>query len=121
MARARVDLRYIEQDFQSVIDSHRVLDEALRGQRTGPAAIPYPAEQLLERVNEHASDGLHQVGTTRMGSRPRRERGRRESEGAWSRESLRRFVERFSDDGRQTHALAVAFRSAAGGAISIRA
>jgi choline dehydrogenase-like flavoprotein len=70
MARARVDLRYTEQDFQSVIDSHRVLDEALRANGLGRLQYRYPDEQLLERVNEHASDGLHQVGTTRMGVDP---------------------------------------------------
>ncbi len=70
LARARIDLRYTEQDFQSVIDSHRVLDEALRANKMGRLQYRYPAGELLERVNEHASDGLHQVGTTRMGTDP---------------------------------------------------
>jgi choline dehydrogenase-like flavoprotein len=70
MARARIDLRYTEQDFQSVIDSHRVLDEALRANGMGRLQYRYPADELLARVNEHASDGLHQVGTTRMGADP---------------------------------------------------
>lgn len=70
LPRAYIDLRYTDQDFQSVIDSHRVLDQALRANRIGRLQYRYPPEQLLQRVNEQAADGLHQIGTTRMGNNP---------------------------------------------------
>jgi len=70
MPRAAIDLRYTEQDVQSVIDSHRVLDEALRANKVGRLEYWYPADQLAERVYAQASDGFHQAGTTRMGVDP---------------------------------------------------
>ena len=68
--RAIIDLRFTEQDVQSVIDSHAVLDEALRANGIGRLEYWYPAEQLRERVYAQATDGFHQVGTTRMGNDP---------------------------------------------------
>lgn len=68
LPRAHIDLRYTDQDYQSVIDSHRVLDQALRANGIGRLQYRYPPEQLLQRVNEQAADGLHQIGTTRMGN-----------------------------------------------------
>jgi choline dehydrogenase-like flavoprotein len=53
-----------------VIDSHRVLDEALRANKVGRLEYWYPADQLAERVYAQASDGFHQAGTTRMGVDP---------------------------------------------------
>ena len=70
MPRAIIDLRFTEQDVQSVIDSHAVLDEALRANGIGRLEYWYPAEQLRERVYAQATDGFHQVGTTRMGNDP---------------------------------------------------
>jgi hypothetical protein len=68
VARAVIDLRYVDQDVQSVIDSHKVLDEALRANRVGRLEYMYPMEELRARVYAQASDGFHQVGTTRMGT-----------------------------------------------------
>jgi hypothetical protein len=68
--RAVIDLRFCEQDVQSVIDSQRVLDEALQANRIGRLEYWYPAEQLPERVYAQAADGFHQAGTTRMGTDP---------------------------------------------------
>ena len=70
MARAIIDFRYVDQDVQSVIDSHRILDEALQANGIGRLEYMYPAEGLRDRVYSQASDGLHQVGTTRMGTDP---------------------------------------------------
>jgi choline dehydrogenase-like flavoprotein len=69
--RAVIDLRFTDQDVQSVIDSHRLLDEALQASGMAKLEYLYPAEQLKDRVYAQASDGLHQVGTTRMGDDPR--------------------------------------------------
>jgi len=70
--RARIDLRFAEQDVQSVIDSHRVLDAALRANGIGRLEFWHSDETLAERVYAQASDGFHQVGTTRMGEDPTR-------------------------------------------------
>jgi choline dehydrogenase-like flavoprotein len=71
MPRAVIDLRFVDQDVQSVIESHRLLDEALRVNGLGSLEYWYFGEGLRERVYEQASDGFHQVGTTRMGLDPR--------------------------------------------------
>jgi choline dehydrogenase-like flavoprotein len=68
--RAIIDLRFTDQDVQSVIDSHRLLDMALRQNGIGRLEYLYPTDQLDERVYAQASDGYHQVGTTRMGEDP---------------------------------------------------
>jgi len=70
MTRAVIDLRFAEQDVQSVIDSHRLLDEALRANGIGRLEYWYTGDKLRERVYEQAADGFHQVGTTRMGDDP---------------------------------------------------
>jgi choline dehydrogenase-like flavoprotein len=70
MPRAVIDLRFTQQDVDSVIESHKVLDEALRANGVGGLEYWYPAEKVRERVWEQAADGFHQVGTTRMGDDP---------------------------------------------------
>ena len=67
MPRASIDLRFTEQDVQSVIDSHRLLDKALQENGIGRLQYFYRPEELRERVYAQASDGYHQAGTTRMG------------------------------------------------------
>lgn len=67
LPRVAIDLRFTQRDARSVVDSHQVLDAALRGNRIGRLEYWYPIEQLPDRVLAQASDGLHQVGTTRMG------------------------------------------------------
>jgi choline dehydrogenase-like flavoprotein len=68
--QARIDLRFVEQDVQSVIDSHNLLDKALRANGIGHLEYLYDAAKLRERVWAQAADGFHQVGTTRMGADP---------------------------------------------------
>lgn len=68
--RAVIDLRFTGQDVQSVIDSHALLDHALRSNGIGRLEYWHPAQQMPERVYAQASDGFHQVGTTRMGDDP---------------------------------------------------
>lgn len=70
--RARIDLRYTEQDVESVIDSHKLLDSALRSNGIGRLEFMYPSTHLREHVYEQATDGYHQVGSTRMGLDPAR-------------------------------------------------
>jgi choline dehydrogenase-like flavoprotein len=71
MPRAYVDLRYTDNDVASVVASHRVLDESLRGNGIGRLEYYYPEKELIDRVRAQASDGYHQTGSTRMGSDPR--------------------------------------------------
>ena len=68
MSRARIDLRFTEQDVQSVIDSHEVLDAALLANGIGHLEYLYDAARLRELILAQAADGFHQVGTTRMGT-----------------------------------------------------
>lgn len=66
-----VNLLYREDDGRSVIRAHRLLDAALRCSNLARLEF-YDAtpEQQLERVMKQASDGFHQIGTTRMGTDP---------------------------------------------------
>jgi hypothetical protein len=71
LPRAVIDLRFVDQDVESVIESHRILDEALHANKIGYLEYWYSGERLRERVYDQAADGYHQVGTTRMGDDPR--------------------------------------------------
>jgi len=69
--RAAIDLRFTEQDVQSVIDSHRLLDISLQQNGIGRLQPIYAPDDEREVVYAQATDGFHQVGTTRMGVDPR--------------------------------------------------
>jgi choline dehydrogenase-like flavoprotein len=68
--RAKIDLRFTEQDVQSVIDSHEILDKALQANNIGHLEYLYEGAKLRDKVWAQAADGFHQVGTTRMGTDP---------------------------------------------------
>lgn len=70
LQRAQIDLRFTEQDVQSVLDSHVLLDRALQSSGIGRLEYFYKAEDLREKVWTQAADGFHQVGSTRMGTDP---------------------------------------------------
>ena len=70
--RAVIDRHLSQQDIQSVIDSHDVLDEALQSNGLGRLEYLYAREALPEQVRTGSVDGFHQVGTTRMGVDPAR-------------------------------------------------
>lgn len=71
MPRAAIDLRFTDGDIRSVIESHRVLDSALRASGIGRLEYRYSEEELAASVRAQATDGYHQAGTTRMGRDPR--------------------------------------------------
>jgi len=71
LSRVLIDLRFSDQDCRSVVDSHRLLDAALRANKIGHLDYWYPQEELQERVMEQVLDGYHQVGVTRMGDDPK--------------------------------------------------
>ena len=69
--RATIDLRFWDQDIDSAMESHRLLDEALRGNGMGRLEYRGSPEEMRQHLWETASDGYHQVGTARMGEDPR--------------------------------------------------
>ena len=71
LPRAVIDLRFTEQDVDSVIKSHAMLDKALRVNRLARLEYWYASEKLRAAVWAGAADGYHQVGSTRMGEDPR--------------------------------------------------
>lgn len=70
--RASIDLRYCEQDVESVLKSHRILDSSLRGNGIGHLVYQYGDDELRDQLWETASDGYHQIGGVRMGVDARR-------------------------------------------------
>jgi choline dehydrogenase-like flavoprotein len=66
-----IDLRFTDGDAASVVRAHRVLDSALRAHAVGQLEYLYPENQLQSAAMAQASDGFHQVGTTRMGHDPK--------------------------------------------------
>ncbi len=67
LPRASIDLRFTDGDARSVVGSHEVLDSALRANSVGRLEYWHSNDQLPGHVLAQASDGFHQVGTTRMG------------------------------------------------------
>ena len=63
--RPRVDLRYSDQDIDSVVRSHQVLAHEL-GDIQGVATVVYKGSDVHAQVSALAADGYHQLGTTRM-------------------------------------------------------
>lgn len=68
--RAVIDLRFQEQDVDSVLQSHQLLDAALQSNDLGRLEYWVAPEKRREKVWAGAADGYHQVGTTRMGDDP---------------------------------------------------
>jgi choline dehydrogenase-like flavoprotein len=65
-----IDLRYTETDARSVLQAHELLDRSLRQSGLGRLEYRVPAEARIASILQQASDGYHQIGTTRMGLRP---------------------------------------------------
>ena len=68
LRRVKLELRYSPQDVDGVLRAHEHWDEYLR--RHGVGRLEYLAEDRSASVWEQASDGFHQVGTTRMSRHP---------------------------------------------------
>jgi choline dehydrogenase-like flavoprotein len=65
-----IDFRYSEQDVDSVLRAHAVLDAQLRASGLGQLDYSCPADQRAAAVRAQARDGYHQIGTTRMSRDP---------------------------------------------------
>jgi choline dehydrogenase-like flavoprotein len=70
--RASIDLRYSEQDVDSALRSHQILDRALRANHMAHLVYNYSENRLRDRIWETAADGYHQIGGVRMGTDPQR-------------------------------------------------
>jgi choline dehydrogenase-like flavoprotein len=70
MRRARIALRWGDDDLQDVVRAHQELDQLLRKHQIGELQWRYPPEALCNAVKEQAIDGFHQVGTLRMARSP---------------------------------------------------
>lgn len=68
MRKIKVDLRFADADFRSIIGLHEILDAELR--RQGVGRLHYLEGSLEAHADRQASDGFHQIGTTRMSERP---------------------------------------------------
>jgi hypothetical protein len=64
-----IDLRYSALDVDTVIRSHKLLDAYIR--KLGVGFLSYRHEDLAAAVLRQASDGYHQLGTTRMAASPK--------------------------------------------------
>ena len=69
MRRLNIDLRYTDQDIDSVVRAHHYWDQHLRKHDCG--YLKYLTDDLESSVWAQAGDGFHQVGTTRMSFNPR--------------------------------------------------
>jgi len=70
MPRASIDLRYLDQDVESVLESHRLLDKALRANGIGRLVYWQSRDEARAWIAENAGDGFHQIGGVRMGTEP---------------------------------------------------
>lgn len=70
LPRIKVDLRYLDIDAQSVLRSHHIMDRELRRTGIGHLDYAYPEEERQAQVFAQATDGYHQIGTTRMSHDP---------------------------------------------------
>jgi hypothetical protein len=68
MRRLHVRLECTEQDIDSILDSHEVLDMWLR--KCGVGRLDYMEGDVRASIRRQFRDGIHQIGTTRMGDDP---------------------------------------------------
>lgn len=68
--RLAIDLRYGERDAQSVLRAHDIFDAGLRAAGAGRLEYRVKKDDRLAAIMAQATDGFHQIGTTRMGLQP---------------------------------------------------
>ncbi len=64
--RLKIDLRYRRDDAASVVKAHVLLNAALTESGHGSLEYWQPETKRIDHVMDQASDGIHQIGTTRM-------------------------------------------------------
>ncbi|WP_218938436.1 GMC oxidoreductase [Modestobacter altitudinis] len=65
-----IDFRYTDQDVDSVLRAHELLDEQLRASGLGRLVYLTPDGRRRDAVIAQATDGYHQIGTTPMSADP---------------------------------------------------
>lgn len=70
LLRAQIALEWSEQDINSIIRAHEVLDQALQKDGIGRLIYRIPTKNLKQSIREQAVDGFHQLGTLRMADTP---------------------------------------------------
>ncbi len=68
MPKLRIDIRFTDEDVNGVIAAHQCWDEYLR--RTGRGQVEYLHDHLGEAIMGRIGGGFHQIGTTRMATKP---------------------------------------------------
>lgn len=68
MPKLKINLRFSQQDVDSVIKAHHYWDAHLRKHNRG--YLRYLSDDPESSIWQQASDGFHQVGTTRMSNHP---------------------------------------------------
>jgi choline dehydrogenase-like flavoprotein len=63
-----IHYKLMDRDVESVVRSHEVLDKNLRNCNCGKLEYWFPKSELSAAVHSMSKDGLHQEGTTRIGS-----------------------------------------------------
>jgi hypothetical protein len=61
-----IHYKYTDQDVDSIIRTHELLDKWLRQCKCGELTYWYPKNELSAAIHSMSIDGLHQVGTTRI-------------------------------------------------------
>ncbi len=68
LPRLKIDLRFSDRDVADVVVAHGLIDKELR--RAGCGHLEYVVEDLPGGIRSRLGGGFHQVGTTRMATRP---------------------------------------------------
>ncbi len=66
----QIDLRFGDQDFNSIVRSHQLIDQWLRTNRIGHLDYIHRTGERSNAVRAQALDGYHQIGLTRMSTNP---------------------------------------------------
>ena len=64
--RAKIALEWSDQDIDSIIRAHNVLDHSLQKNNIGRLIFRTSPDKFYEVIREQAVDGLHQIGSLRM-------------------------------------------------------
>jgi choline dehydrogenase-like flavoprotein len=70
MPRLHIDLRYSEIDARSAVENHRLIDRFLREAELARLDYAVADGEREASVLAQATDGYHQIGTTRMAADP---------------------------------------------------
>lgn len=71
LPRVRIDLRFDHRDAASIVAGHKVIDDYLRDLNWGQLFYRQGESDRIQAVLRTASDGFHQIGTTRMSEHPK--------------------------------------------------